>query len=167
MKDRTFEVVDTTEDFNSWISREFIPEAMRAELLQSQVLIVPEMGFRGSTKPLFPIGTESLFAYLKRSLVSVRVDICINDDDYAELALHSDTARLGRFVVAYLVLPVFLNVLANYIYDKAKGVPKGSDISFSITVVHTNGSSKQISYEGPAQDFTDIAKDIETLWKAK
>ncbi len=119
MTDNRFEVTDTSDDFSIWISKDFIPEAIKADLATCQVLVVPEIGFRDYDKPLFPVGTESLLAQLRRGLgPAVKVDICINDDDYAELALHSDTARLGRFVVLVVVLPLFLNVLGNIIHDK-------------------------------------------------
>jgi hypothetical protein len=168
MKDIQLRVTDTSDNFSTWISKDFVPEEIRSELARCQVLIVPEIGFRDYDKPLFPVGTESLLATLKRSLgSSVQVDICISDANYAELALHSDTCRLGCFVVLSVVLPLFLNVIANVIYEKMKANPERTDISFNMTVVDTNGVSKNISYEGPAKGFNTAAKHIISLWKTQ
>lgn len=166
MTDTLLRVTDTSDNFSTWISKDFVPEEIRSGLAKCQVLLVPEIGFRDYDKPLFPVGTESLLATLKRSLgPSIQVDICISDENYAELALHSDTCRLGRFVVLSVVLPLFLSVLANVIYDKMKTNPERTDISFNMTVVDTNGVSKDISYEGPAKDFNTVANNIKALWK--
>jgi hypothetical protein len=47
---------------------------------------------------------------------NIILGICIEEEDYTELSLHSDILRLGEIMVEIVVLPL----LINYLYDFIK-----------------------------------------------
>ena len=118
------------------------------------------------------------------------IDICISDEFYQEFAFYSDYKRLGNFIVKAVAVPVFVGIMSAYVYerfikdddskpkieiiDKSTNITINNEIStltnkkylepthvkFSVIVVDSAGSSKKISFEGPA---TDIDKAFESL----
>lgn len=118
------------------------------------------------------------------------IDICISDEFYQEFAFYSDYKRLGNFIVKAVAVPMFISIMSAYVYDKfireddskpkIEIIDKSTNITinngistltdkkylepthvmFSVTVVDSAGSSKKISFEGPA---TDIDKAFESL----
>ena len=150
-----------------------LPEKLKENVLAAEVLIVPSMMV--AQPKAFMVGTMDLLAYLQSQLGD-KVEICIADDDYEEIELNSKILRLGKFVVKYVALPVFLSVMGNFIYDKIKEPePNNEDIvlqeyqqpaavSFTISVEDTLGKKKEFHYEGPAADYKEVAAEIEKLW---
>lgn len=118
------------------------------------------------------------------------IDICISDEFYQEFAFYGDYKRLGNFIIKVVAVPMFVMVMSTYVYDKfikedntkpqieiidkSTHITVNNDIStltdkkylepthvkFSVTVVDSTGSSKKISFEGPA---SDIDKALESL----
>lgn len=166
-------VKDTTRSREEWMEIAGLPEDLKASVMAADVLIVPSM--MADSLKAFMVGTMDLYAIIKAQLGD-RMEICIADDDYEEIELNSRTLRLGRFVVLSVALPLFLNIIGNYIYDRITELkPVESDIdvpeyqqpatiSFTIAVEDSMGKKKEFQYEGPAADYKEVAAEIEKLW---
>jgi hypothetical protein len=200
MKDEedVFIVQNSNENFDTWTSRDFVSEELRESLKLASILIIPTIGFRRVNEPTFPIGTEEFLQYFYDKLDSrFTIDVCINDDQYQELALYSNYRRYGNFLVKSAALTIFLNLLSSYIYEKAfsedeskppiqivnvdnsvhqtnvnstvetklpKKYLESPKVKFSVTVVDSNGTSKDFHYEGPAKDVKAVTEQIKQLW---
>jgi hypothetical protein len=158
-------VTDTSEEFDYFLNQPYVTDELRESIKDAQILFVPSLGFRDIEKPVFPVGTETLFHFFKDKAQDINIDIIIEDSDYAELALHADTKKLGVFVVSAVVLPLFLNVLSSYIYEKIRPAPKDK-IEFSVTIVKHH-ESKRVNFEGSADDFKKLSPEIERLFEGK
>ena len=157
----------------AWMDMVQLPYELRDRVVNAGVLIVPSQMVAQPTA--FMTGTMDLLAFLKSQLGD-KVEICIADDDYVEIELNSRTLRLGKFLVVSVLLPVFLNLLSNYIHDRIKEelIPpvqietldfqKPTEVSFTIAVEDSTGKKKEFSYEGPAADFKEVSAEIEKLW---
>lgn len=155
-----------------WMGILKLPRELETSVIAANVLIVPSMI---PTQPkAFVEGTLHLYAYLQSQL-GEGVEICITEDEYEELELNSRTVRLGRFIVKSFVLPLFLGIIGNYIYDKIREpdtvrdddkpeYQKPVDVTFTIAVEDSTGKKKEFQYEGPASDYKVIAEEIERLW---
>lgn len=123
------------------------------------------------------------------------IDICIADEDYQEFVFNSNYKRLGNFILASVAIPFFINVFSSYVYDKfikednskpqiqvidksthttinnhistitEKKYLEPTHIKFTVTVVDTTGTSKKISYEGPAADIDNVLKSLKEYEK--
>ncbi|OXG04299.1 hypothetical protein BC749_103386 [Flavobacterium araucananum] len=113
------EVLDSSENFQTWISRDYIAEELKNELQKASVLIVPFEKLRDFDKPLFPIETSNILSYFQQNFdKDFTVDICITDDLYTEFGFYNNYKRLGKFVVATVAIPTFVTILSAYVYDR-------------------------------------------------
>ena len=166
-------IKDSTRSREEWMEIAGLPEDLRPNVMAADVLIVPSM-IQDQPKA-FMVGTMDLYALLKSHLGD-KMEICIADEDYEEIELNSRTLRLGSFLVASVALPLFLNLVGNYIYDwltepdpvvKEVDVPEyqqPATVSFTITVEDTLGKKKEFQYEGPAADYKIVAVEIQKMW---
>ncbi|UKK50335.1 hypothetical protein L6472_09915 [Prevotella sp. E13-17] len=164
---------DATRSRDEWMEIVGLPEDLRQNVMAADVLIVPSM-IQDQPKA-FMVGTMDLYALLKSHLGD-KMEICIADEDYEEIELNSRTLRLGSFLVVSVALPLFLNLVGNYIYDrltepgpvvKEVDVPEyqqPATVSFTITVEDTLGKKKEFQYEGPAADYKKVAAEIQKMW---
>ena len=167
------EIKDSTRNREEWMEMTRLPEELKANVMAADVLIVPSM--MPAQPKAFMTGTMDMYAVL-RAQMGDKVEICIADEDYEEIELNSKTLRLGSFVVASVVLPLFLDLVGNYIYDrltepdsvvKEVDVPEfqqPATVSFTIEVEDSVGKKKEFQYEGPAADYKEVAAEIERLW---
>ena len=153
-------ISQSEENFETWISRKSLSDGLREQLRKADILAVPIEGRGNLNIPVFPERTEDLLNFLRRELPKdLVIDICIEEDDYKELALYADLVILASFVVTSIALPFLVNLVSNYIYQKISK-PKSRNMKISITLVSENGESKNLSYEGPLDGFRSI---VETL----
>lgn len=113
------EVLDSNENFKTWLDRDYITEELRSELKNASILIVPFENLREFENPLFPIETNGLLKFFQQNLSQeIAIDICITDDLYTEFGFYNNYKRLGKFVVIAVAIPTFVTILSAYIYDK-------------------------------------------------
>ncbi len=157
-------ITDSSENFDTWINRKYISEELKNNLRKAKVLLVPTEGFRDKNISVFPVESEELFTYIKNTLPSdFKVDICIRDEDYKELALHADSVILANLVVTALVAPIVVNIVGEYIKQKILKYDEKRRVKVSLTVVDEEGKSKNLTYEGNAEDFGGIIEKLKDL----
>lgn len=153
----------TEENFDTWINKKFITDNIRPQLLSKDILLIPDEGFRGLDSPVFPVRTEDVFNYLKKQLPEdLSIDICIEDKDYKEVALHADLTIISTAIVTAIALPVLVNVLSTYINNKLFK-PESSNVKMSIIVIKDDSNAFKVDYEGPAKDFSKISEKTKKL----
>lgn len=159
-------ITDSSENFDTWINREYISEELKSDLKKANILLVPTEGFRDKNIPVFPVKTEGLFIYIKNRLPSeYKIDICIEDKKYKELALHSDLVIIGSFVVASVGVPILVNIISEYIKQKILKMGEKRGVKVSLTVVDEKGVSKNLTYEGEAENFGRIINKLNDVKK--
>lgn len=118
------------------------------------------------------------------------IDICISDDDYQIFEFNSHYRKIGKFVVLAVAIPAFVNVLSSFVYDRFvkpdetkpqiqvidnsthtttinhistltdKKYLEPTHIEFSVTIVTSDGTSKNIKFEGPAIEIDNVLKAL-------
>jgi hypothetical protein len=163
------QIEETVQNRDYWITRPYLSEAVRQSLAQSNVLLVPQEGFRGQDVQVFPVCTEDFFSHLKEELSSdFAVEIAIDDTEYREAALHSALLILGSIVVGgvtLVVIPVIVNVVSEYINRRLYNEKDREEtrVRWELTVVDGPRATK-LTYEGPAVDLSSkMAQAIEQL----
>jgi hypothetical protein len=166
-KERLWTVSVAERGFDYWRSREYVDDKLRAQLQSADILIVPNEGFAEYKGPLFPVGTEGVYTYMKKNApAGVNVDICVDDDKYKELALHFDWLIIPLFVVTALAAPTAVNLVSAYL-KKRWGLGDGSageqsrGVKMHIVVEHKVGNDVKrgaISYEGSPEKLPESMK---------
>lgn len=154
-------ITESDVNFETWLAKPFISEQLRTELKNANVLLLPLEEFRGHKKPMFMAGTDSLLDFLlKNKPDAMNLDICIEDDDYNELRLHDITVVLGIFLATSVVVPVLVNLISDYLKNRIfkDKPPVDEKISFDIHIVEDDGSSRKLTYNGPAKNFDTLVR---------
>lgn len=130
----------------------------KKQLSLANVLIIPyEKDSKNNN--IFPVGTIEMYRYLQQKSPSqVKPDIATKDEDYVELAQHSDLVNLPTIIVTVVILPIIIGLITNYIYDRLK--PDNSIVNCEIVITDEVGDSKLIKYNGPAKEYEETMSKI-------
>ena len=88
------------------------------------VLLLPYEHFRGGYNILFSEYATEILRYLNNTK-QIKADAPCSDEDFKEIELHDAVIDLGIFLLSGVVLPIFLNLISSFLYDKIKN--KGED----------------------------------------
>ena len=111
----------------------------------------------------FPEGTRELFYYLRDSLhEGITIDVAARDEDYAEIALHSEDIILpALYVAGHALLPIVIDILSAYISKFIwKGDDKDGTVSSTVHFVARNGATFTMEYDGPASTFENAVMEM-------
>ncbi len=145
-------------EFDSAIDKCSSDPEFKKKLLMANVLIIPD-GKDSKNNNIFPVGTTELYRYLqKKSSSQVKLDIATKDEDYAEVAQHSDLINLPTIIVTVVILPIIIGLITNYIYDKLKS--DNSRVKCEIIIINESGDNKLIKYNGPANEYKNTISKL-------
>lgn len=134
---------ESSDNFETWLNKPFVSQELRESLSSTSILILPTEGFRDHDLPLFPIKTGDLFAFLKAEAPEgYSVEVCVNEEEYKEIALHSDYKRFGNFLVKEVALPVLIGLLILYV---DRHYPKDEHPQEAPVVNTTTGANTTLS----------------------
>ena len=145
-------------EFESVIDKYSSDLELKKKLLMANVLIIPNEK-NSKNNNIFPVGTTELYRYLQqKSSNTVKLDIATKDEDYVELAQHSDLVNLPTIIVTGATLPIIIGLITNYIYDKLKS--DNSTVISEIIIINERGDNKLIKYNGPANEYENTISKI-------
>lgn len=142
-----------------------VSENVAAEVRGSDLVMIPMQGFRERPGPLFPNMSEEVFAYLNQHKPdSLTIGVCVEDDNYKEVILHSALIRLATFVGSSVVLPILTGLISNYIWSKFDK-SENPQVEFKMELTD---EKQVIEYRGPAEKFDSVLKEaIKKMKKQK
>jgi len=148
----------SNESFLTWIERPYISHETRARLSTASALIVPREGYGERSDLLyFPTNTDDLLLFLQDAETDeLRVDICIEDQDYQELALYADFISIAPMVVASGVMSLLVNLISDWVNRRAGKHAEHTEVRTTL-IAHNSrtGDSLAFSYEGPASLYRE------------
>lgn len=165
--ERDIKIRDTDISFRTILQKEYIPQQYINDIKKANVLIIPTEGFRDKEGLFFPECTSEFYMFLK-SQERINTEICVDDDDFQKIELHSAVIYVATMLVKYAILPIVEGIIATYLYDKIKSMnKKRKDANASVHIIVDNdGDSKRIDYEGSVDNFEKTMESIEkTLFK--
>jgi hypothetical protein len=152
----------TDETRQAWLEKD-LGSGYQREIAAANVLIVPERYFRDGVKYVFFQDTIKLLNYLQAGLNGqLTVEICSNDDEYLEIALHSATFRISKIFTTVVAVPLVVGLLTNYIYDELKAKPTDV-VELSIVVEDHDCKSFEFKYKGEARDLNQLSDKVGQL----
>ena len=159
-KKNEYSVVNSEDNFISVYEKNYVPEEFLKDIMLANVLILPYEGFRDRDQPFFPEETREIYEFIKnKSTEEITADICISDDSFKTLHLHSDIVNVPLIITTSLVLPVLVNIISDYLKMKKKEFR--NDLNAKVEMIVDDGiKSKKISYEGNIEHFDECMKTI-------
>lgn len=149
----------TDETRQAWLGID-LGSGHHAEIAAAEILIVPEKDFRDGVKYVFFQDTIKLLNFLQAELNGqLKVEICANDEEYLEIALHSATFRISKIFANVVVAPLIVGLLTTYIYDELKAKPSDA-VELSIVIEDQDCKSFEFKYKGEAKDLNQLSDKI-------
>jgi len=154
-KGDTVSILEPKDVFELLDPSEFlIKESMIAG--KNGIIVVPE-SYEEMDDPVVKAGTGDFIKWLNHESPNIETH---NEEERTKLVLRSGDYWLPLVYLANdISLPIYLNLVASYLYDKARGVLKGDATRVHLSAVYEDknaGKMKQFNFEG----------DIESLQKA-
>ncbi|QUM89533.1 hypothetical protein HWV03_12345 [Moritella sp. 36] len=122
------------------------PAELAAFLKDKSVVILPSHGH----DDLYYTGTLDTLDFLNEN--GINAEIYATDDDYKELELRGADIWLGTFIIQIIVLPIFVNVVSSYIYDKIKA-KSDDNISLKLMVENKDGKTSAVEFRGKVENL--------------
>ena len=150
--------------FQYWSGAGFLSDQTRAAIGKSDMVLVPAEGFGDYAGPVFPVGTNELFQFLRSKVPSgISVELAVEDANYAELALHGDILHLACVLVTLLGAPVATGLIVEYLKKRLGSRLENTEVRVSLILDQGDGvdtKTIKISYEGPAHTFEKTMNEV-------
>lgn len=155
----------TVEEVNfkleNYISDFIRDKELENSIREANVLLLPYHGFKEVKGPLFPEAYSQFYDYLLENLKDSKVELCVEEDDYTEIALHDATINLGLIFLTGIVLPVISDLISAYIVS----LRDNKKVNVKVSFIEKEGDKyRQFDYEGDSKYLTDT---IETYLKKR
>jgi hypothetical protein len=154
--ERVLSICETDENLGKWTANSFTPLSAAGDAEDCNVLVVPFTNhMRDKSLVYFPGGTRELLLEFSRSEVSeLSSGISSTDKDYVELDLHSDSIHFAKLVVEWLVAPVVVGLLVNFLVQTfGRRFGKGHVTSTLVLSCDGDKKSIELKYDGPASTY--------------
>jgi hypothetical protein len=156
-----FELNDCELTFDAVLKDKNLTPTRVNELQTSQMLFLPAKNHNKNDGYCFYSATRDFYLYSKKENPNNHFDFCVEKDNYQEIALNSYELFLGTLIIKDVVLPFFVSLISNYVYDKLK-----SDDNICVNIIVTNdktNKSQEISFRGTRDDFKEkVVKTLQT-----
>lgn len=156
------EVSETEQHRAFWLAQG-LAQQNQEEVSAADVLIVPLKDFREKVPFVFHQDTIAVARFLGKALAGqAKVEVLADDEEFVEIALHSDEYRFSTMLVNYLVAPLVVGLLTNYLYDVLKAQP-GDSVEMSLIVEDQHCRAMKVNFKGDAKDFNLMADKVGQL----
>lgn len=141
------------------LTKEYCPKNFKNEIKNTEILILPNKNFRDQNFYYFSDETLYFFHFLKEKNISS--EFCIDNENFNTLQLHSDEFRFSHMLLGGVLLPIFVNLLTEYISTKLKNSQNELSPKISIELtIEKKEKNINLKYEGPIDEFSKILKEI-------
>lgn len=151
---------ETLLDFEHWSTTELLPKEIRDSIRGAELVLLPDDGFRDYSGPVFPVGTEELFQFLRDRLENrSAVEIAVEDANYKEVALHSEILRLAVVLVRKIAAQATIGLIVDYLKKRLGSRFKNAEVRSTMVIdlnTPTVRKALRVSYEGPADTFERV-----------
>jgi hypothetical protein len=131
-----------------------------AKVTEADILIVPLKDFRERVPFIFHQNTDAFARFLASSLNGkATVEVMADDEEYVEITLHSAAFRFSPIIVGYVVAPLVVGLLTNYLYDVLKAEP-GDSVEMSLVIEDQKCRSVKVDFKGDVKDFAMVADKV-------
>ena len=155
-------LADTSQSAATWAQREFLTDEWRDAIRRADILLVPTEGILDQPDlRFFPSATSELFDFFREHApADAAVEICTTDEDFKEVTRQADLLYIADFIIKSIAIPIFVNLVAEYVKKRMEKRAPTTTIITNITVHETKTDhSVQVHYEGLAADLNEALLD--------
>lgn len=153
-KKEIFRVEESSLTFDKLVNE--AASGISSYLKDKSVVILPSHGH----DDVFYAGTLDTLDFLNKN--GINTDVYASDEEYKELSLHGDDFWLGTFIIQYIVVPIFCNVISSYIYDKLKA-KDDDNIALKFMVENREGKTTSVEFNGKVENLNKVIDAVKSL----
>ena len=152
-------ILDTATDLNKYFVSNSVSEEVQRKLSTTDFLAVPSE--YKEKEFYFAQETVSFVKFCRHNNSKYTIDI-LADSDIQVRSLHSfDIWMPVIWVAEFVLLPIAINLVSDYIKDKMKGREK-EDAKVNVTfMLKREGEEKVVNYSGDAKTFKESFDKID------
>ena len=154
---------ETSRGFRYWSEKQGESTELSDAILSADIVLLPNEGFRDYKGFVFPVGTEELFAQLKKRLPEeILVDVAVSDDEYREVAVHSDLVAIAEFLVTKVAAQILVCFLVDYLKQRLRWRFDRTNVKATLVIEDNDGRrhrTVRMTFEGPAPEFESAMKE--------
>ncbi len=160
-KKRNETITEVNIDILQLVDKYVKDKELSETLKKAEILLIPIDGYGNCFEPLFPEGTMAFYHALKRDeALGKGTEICIEDSEYKELALHAEVISLPLLIVLNGVLfPILATFIKHYIEKYILNSHNNPSIKASI-VKRDGQKYTKINFEGDAKSYLETLKKV-------
>lgn len=152
-------ILKSTTDFNMYFAANSISEETQKKLTSTDFLVVPSK--HKEKEYYFAQESISFVKFCRQNNIKNSIDL-LADSDIQIRSLHSfDIWMPIIWIAEFVLLPIAINLVSDYIKDKIKGREKEEakvDVTF---IVKRKNEEKTIHYSGDAKTFKESFEKID------
>jgi hypothetical protein len=149
-----FNIIASNISISSAIQEANLSSKRKDELKTVNILALPTKGYHGKDGAFFFGGARDFYMYCQENDPNHPVDFCIEKTEYKEIDLNSIELFLGTFLISSIILPVFVNLISNYLSSKL--THHDDKITINIIINNaTQNNSTQINFRGTKDSFNE------------
>lgn len=164
IEDQYYRIEDAPDTLQSWKEIESLSSETKKLIQPAKILFIPWRFNRSGIDSSFPVKTEEFYSFFKERMENKEdVEICVNENEYKELALHADYIWLGSIIVSSIIVPVFVNLLSEYLKNRLLKNDSTNIIQIDVIIdcrSINKEDTKKFSYKKPLSEFEQFKKDI-------
>jgi len=141
------------------ISSAHLSPVLQERAEAADVLLISNEGHVKEGVRYFPSGTTELFGFLRKNLPqALQFEAAIEEQEYQELSLHGALLNLATIACQYLIAPVIVNWLSEFLKTRITRSRMPGTMVKSRLLVFTVRTEEylEISFTGPVADFRDL-----------
>ena len=150
--DNSFEISSSGVTFTSVARDISLSQARIDELSHKSIWAIPIKNYHGKEGLFFFGGTREFYMFCQEHTTEQNMDFCIEKSEYLEIDLNSVELFLGTFLISSIVIPVFVNLISNFINSKL--IDKNDKLTINIIINNiSQDNSTNIYFSGTKKDF--------------
>jgi hypothetical protein len=147
-----FEIKESELSFGAVLKDENLSQVRISELQNSQMLFLPIRKYRKEEGYFFHSAMRDFYLICKNESPNNHFDFCTEKNNYKELSLNGSELFLGTLLIKDVVLPIFINLISNYIHEKLRNSDDKINVNIIIEDKETE-KNHEIAFRGTKIDF--------------
>lgn len=165
------EIHEATNQLDTYMEMDVFNNDTKERVKNADIVLLPNLGIRDGVERAFQPDTVAFYKYSVANKDSdIKIELFENKGEEKVLALHSfDIWIPMMYVAGSVMLPIAINLVSSYVYDRMKGRPKDEPtVHFNLLYEDKEkGVSKHLSYKGSIEGFKENFEkvDVNKIWE--
>lgn len=165
------EILDSKNTLEKYMHMDVFSEETKVRVKDADIILLPDLDIKEGVDRAFQPDIVSFYKYTVANNESgIKIELFENKGEEKILALHSFDIWIPTVAILNVILlPIVLNLVSSYVYDRMKGRPKDEPtVHFRLIVENQEtGKSKQLFYKGPMEGFKEGFEkiDVNKIWE--